>query len=103
MKASSIFILLSVCTKFKASNSQLRTLGKERKMVSSKEFQIFFRMLFGMVAPLAATLASPTPHIVMVLTDDNGWAGVGYNNPNLHSPNLDTLAKDGLILTSHYV
>jgi hypothetical protein len=21
------------------------------------------------------------PHVVMMLVDDNGWAGVGYNNP----------------------
>eukprot|EP00750_Incisomonas_marina_P028583 INCI6776.3.p1 GENE.INCI6776.3~~INCI6776.3.p1 ORF type:complete len:662 (-),score=84.07 INCI6776.3:69-2054(-) len=42
------------------------------------------------------------PHIVFVLTDDNGWAGVGYNNPNLNTPTLDHLAETGLKLTSHY-
>jgi arylsulfatase A-like enzyme len=34
--------------------------------------------------------------------DDNGWAGVGYNNPHLNTPTLDSLASDGLKLTSHY-
>ena len=34
---------------------------------------------------------------------DNGWAGVGYNNPNLHTPQLDALCGGGLKLTSHYV
>lgn len=38
----------------------------------------------------------------MALTDDNGWAGVGYNNPHLNTPHLDALAAGGLKLTSHY-
>ena len=59
-------------------------------------------LLLMLTALFHAVLAVP-PHLVMVLTDDNGWAGVGYNNPNLHTPTLDALAKDGLILTSHYV
>eukprot|EP00039_Didymoeca_costata_P030846 m.31698 g.31698 ORF g.31698 m.31698 type:complete len:644 (+) comp8339_c0_seq1:63-1994(+) len=43
------------------------------------------------------------PHVVMMLVDDNGWAGVGYNNPFLNTPTIDTLAKGGLTLTSQYV
>ena len=38
----------------------------------------------------------------MSLTDDNGWAGVGYNNPHVATPALDALAAGGLILTAHY-
>jgi len=38
----------------------------------------------------------------MVLTDDNGWAGVGYNNPTVSTPALDALASGGLKLTSMY-
>jgi arylsulfatase A-like enzyme len=46
--------------------------------------------------------ADALPHIIFVLTDDNGWAGVGYNNPNINTPTLDHLAETGLKLTSHY-
>lgn len=46
--------------------------------------------------------SEPLPHLIFVLTDDNGWAGVGYNNPNLNTPTLDHLAETGLKLTSHY-
>jgi hypothetical protein len=35
--------------------------------------------------------------------DDNGWAGVGYNNPYVQTPTLDALAKGGLTLTAQYV
>ena len=48
------------------------------------------------------TNASALPHIIFALVDDNGWAGVGYNNPHLHTPTLDSLAGGGLKLTSHY-
>ena len=47
--------------------------------------------------------AAQAPHIIFILTDDNGWAGVGYNNPALHTPTLDAMAADGLTLTSQYV
>ena len=57
------------------------------------------------LATLGCSLAvtQQKPHIVFILTDDNGWAGVGYNNPHVHTPNLDALAADGLKLTSSYV
>ena len=54
------------------------------------------------IAMLPPVLATP-PHLVMVLTDDNGWAGVGYNNPHIRTPTLDSLAADGLKLTQQYV
>ena len=57
-------------------------------------------MLWAHSTVLAATMP---PNLVFILTDDNGWAGVGYNNPYVHTPTLDALAADGLKLTSHYV
>ena len=48
-------------------------------------------------------MAAKPPHVFFVLTDDNGWAGVGYNNPFIQTPTLDALASDGLTLTSQYV
>jgi len=53
-------------------------------------------------APVATTASDTPPHLIFVLTDDNGWAGVGYNNPNLDTPTLDHLASTGLKMTSHY-
>lgn len=43
------------------------------------------------------------PHVVFQLVDDNGWAGVGYNNPYIKTPTLDALAAGGLTLTAQYV
>lgn len=43
------------------------------------------------------------PNILVILSDDQGWGDIGYNNPKVYTPNLDKLAKDGAMLTQHYV
>jgi arylsulfatase I/J len=49
---------------------------------------------------------SKQPNIVFILADDLGWGNVGYHNPNsseIWTPNIDELARSGLILDRHYV
>lgn len=59
---------------------------------------LFFTLL---VSPFSA--AEP-PNILVILTDDQGWGDIGYNNPGrVYTPNLDKLAAEGAKLTSHYV
>ncbi|XP_046566778.1 arylsulfatase B-like [Haliotis rubra] len=43
------------------------------------------------------------PHIIFIVADDLGWNDVGYRNPQMITPNLDRLAKAGVILNSSYV
>ena len=43
------------------------------------------------------------PNIVFVLVDDWGFAEVGFRDQKIKSPNLDDLAKTGLVLNRHYV
>ncbi|MEZ6137540.1 MAG: sulfatase-like hydrolase/transferase [Pirellulaceae bacterium] len=52
--------------------------------------------------PLLAEEAS-VPNIVVIISDDQGWADIGYNNPKVYSPNLDRLAAEGVTFTQHYV
>ena len=42
-------------------------------------------------------------NIVFILADDLGYNGIGYNNPNIISPNIDNLAKTGIRLEQNYV
>jgi len=42
------------------------------------------------------------PNILLIIVDDMGWADVGYHNPELITPNIDRLAKEGVRLTHHY-
>ena len=43
------------------------------------------------------------PNVIIILSDDQGWADIGYNNPKVYTPNLDKLANAGAKLTNHYV
>ncbi|CAG5080654.1 Oidioi.mRNA.OKI2018_I69.PAR.g9675.t1.cds [Oikopleura dioica] len=42
------------------------------------------------------------PHVIFVLVDDLGFDDVGYVNKDVHSPNIDALAKDALHLKNYY-
>ena len=44
------------------------------------------------------------PNIILVLTDDQGWADVGFNGcTDIPTPNLDRLAGQGVIFSNGYV
>lgn len=50
-----------------------------------------------------ARAAPVKPHIIFILADDFGWHDVGFhNNSEVHSPTIDALARDGLMLGRHY-
>lgn len=42
------------------------------------------------------------PNIVMILLDDIGYNDVGWNNRKFHTPYMNKLAEEGVILTNHY-
>ncbi|XP_077982002.1 arylsulfatase B-like [Glandiceps talaboti] len=63
------------------------------------------------VATVALTIAADVgkqprqpkqPHIVFFLADDLGWNDVGYNNPDILTPNMDRLASEGVIFDQAY-
>nr|XP_055036316.1 arylsulfatase I [Misgurnus anguillicaudatus] len=43
------------------------------------------------------------PHIIFILTDDQGFNDIGYHSRDIHSPTLDKLAAEGVILENYYV
>lgn len=46
---------------------------------------------------------SQNPNIILVMTDDQGWGQMGYyNHPVLETPNLDTMAANGLRFDRFY-
>ena len=46
---------------------------------------------------------SSQPHILFMLADDLGWFDVGFHGSKILTPNIDSLAKDGVILDNFYV
>jgi arylsulfatase A-like enzyme len=56
------------------------------------------------LALLAAPGQDRRPNIVVVLTDDQGWGDLSLNgNPNLSTPAIDSLARDGALFQHFYV
>lgn len=50
------------------------------------------------------TIIKKKPNIIIVLTDDQGWADVGFNGAtDIPTPNLDRIAKEGVVFTNGYV
>ncbi len=52
--------------------------------------------------PLNSFSAAKKPNIVFIMADDLGWSDIGYNNPEIKTPNLDRLASEGVKFTHHY-
>ena len=60
----------------------------------------------GAVVPAAAQgrPADPNhPNVVLIITDDVGYGDIGtYGAPDIRTPNIDSLARDGVKLTDFY-
>lgn len=58
-------------------------------------------MIWGAGGSLVAR--EKVPNIVFILSDDQGWADIGYHDSDIQTPNLDRLAAGGVRLNEHYV
>jgi len=57
----------------------------------------------GAVLPRpAATQDAPRPHIVYIVSDDQGWKDVGFHGSDISTPNIDALAQGGARLEQFY-
>lgn len=66
----------------------------------------YFRLLALAVLLLSRPCAAETrqPNIIFFLVDDLGYADCGFNGgKEIHTPNIDRLAKSGAVLESQYV
>jgi len=67
-----------------------------------------FLALSGMMLASSAEAQRPKraqrrPNFLIVLTDDQSFRSVGYNNPTIKTPNMDRLAGDGIIFDRAYI
>ena len=57
---------------------------------------------FGWVPPAGAQPAAPRPHIVYIVSDDQGWKDVGFHGSDIRTPSIDQLAQSGARLEQFY-
>jgi len=48
------------------------------------------------------TTSPKRPNILLITSDQHHWSAMGYNNPEVHTPNLDRLAAEGMIFDRAY-
>ncbi|MBN1591305.1 MAG: sulfatase [Pirellulales bacterium] len=77
--------------------------------MSSKILSLWSAAFFVVLASAAAAGDAPSgaaelPNVVIVFTDDQGYQDVGcFGSPDIKTPNLDRMAKEGRRFTSFYV
>jgi len=68
--------------------------------------QVFYVILaIGCLCSLAAAAsagASQRPNILLIVADDLGYSDVGFMGSEIRTPNLDALARSGVIFTDFY-
>jgi len=64
---------------------------------------LLFALLFALAA-LAPAAPAPRPNVLILLADDAGWGDYSYTgNTQVHTPNIDSLARDGVSLDRFFV
>jgi arylsulfatase A-like enzyme len=60
-------------------------------------------VLAAAAAPLGAQSVASRPSVVLIITDDLGYGDLGsFGAPDIKTPNIDRLAKEGVRLTDFY-
>lgn len=68
----------------------------------TKTLKVF--ILFCSFSVMMFAQKNKKPNIIIILTDDQGWADVGFNGgTDIPTQNLDRLAKEGVIFSNGYV
>jgi arylsulfatase A-like enzyme len=65
--------------------------------------KILLNVLALLIFCAISLMGSPRPNIIYILSDDQGWADVGWHGSDLKTPNLDKLAASGARLEQFYV
>ena len=67
--------------------------------------RFLFLMLLGLsiLSTQRDVQAANKPNIVILLADDLGWGDVGYHGSDIKTPNIDSIAQEGVALDRFYV
>lgn len=63
-------------------------------------------LVFAALATTALATGKATPNLMLIVADDLGYNDVGFQTPSYShtlTPNLDAIAKQGVVLANHHV
>ncbi len=67
-------------------------------------FSIIIAAILSSCADVKSKEEKQTPNVIIILTDDQGYEDVGtFGSPDIETPHLDQMAKEGVRLTDFYV
>lgn len=69
-------------------------------------FKVLLNILMVLFPVLLSAQTGNKPNIVVILTDDQGYADISYNPlhpPEVSTPNMDKLAREGVFFTQGYI
>ncbi|MDX1565583.1 MAG: sulfatase-like hydrolase/transferase, partial [Phycisphaeraceae bacterium] len=60
-------------------------------------------MLAALITPARAQDKPAPPNIIVIFADDQGYQDMGvFGSPNIKTPNMDRMAREGMRFTSFY-
>ncbi|GAB1483159.1 hypothetical protein MASR2M78_19750 [Treponema sp.] len=69
-------------------------------------YTIILFLALNLIAPdeiYADAIRDPRPNVIFILADDAGYGDFGaYGQTDILTPNIDKMAKEGLVFTDHY-
>ncbi len=74
-------------------------------LCSPRDLASSLLLVFGL-AWTTSLAAEPVkrPNVIVILADDQGWGDLSlHGNPNLSTPNIDAMARDGAAIEHFYV
>lgn len=81
----------------------IRTLISHRAVLAATILCFFHAT--GLTAPASGESAESRPNVIVIISDDQGYADLGLHNfrKDIKTPNLDQLARGGVLFTDGYV
>lgn len=67
-----------------------------------KNIPLLFASMLPLTACAAQKVTTERPNILVILMDDMGYSDIGCMGSEIHTPNLDKLANNGVLFTNFY-
>lgn len=61
-----------------------------------------FLFALSLAVPFVSSEEAPRPNIILIMADDMGWSDIGCYGGEIETPNIDSLAEDGMKFRHFY-